>query len=246
MQLTNGWIRSATLVAVTLVLTSSAAMAQSITFAGAAEAGGDDLYLLFGELGVVAGGVGLRPVASVGAYGVFTSDNVSGNNAWGVTPAAGLRFVGDGGFVEGKVGWAFRKKSNTIGFFGGADDGFYSALQTEYWGDGDFNASGIVNYNFGAEYLWSRARLGKTIGSFGSSGSWGLGGELVWQGQTSDVSPGISGPKTTQIGPVLTFSTRDGGPSFSLGGGWKQNKVDLGTVTDSESTWYVKGEIFVP
>src|SRR5688572_9630972 len=96
MQRTNRWIRRAAFATLAVALTSSAAEAQSITFAGAAEAAGDKVYVLFGELGLAATGTGLRPVGSLGAYKVFTD----GTDGWGVTPAAGLRYNTEGGFIQ--------------------------------------------------------------------------------------------------------------------------------------------------
>jgi hypothetical protein len=223
-----------------LALSAAGASAQSIGFGAAGEAGGDDLHMASAELSLAAAGLGIRPFATLGGYMVFFDGGEtvggSGNN-WGVTPMAGVRYVTDGGTIEGSVGWAIIE-DGAFPYFRGDDSGFLGGIRTEFLGD-VWTAEGIGVFNFGAEYLWSRARLGLGLGNMGTNGSWGLGAELVYQAEADDPAPTINGFQATQIGPVLMLTPSAGGATFSLSGGWK--KSDFG-LTD-ESTWYGRAEI---
>ena len=214
--------------------------AQDVSLSSAVEAGGDEVYLIFSELSAVAGGEGWRPVGSLAAYMVFTE----GDDSWGVTPAVGLRYRAPGGFLQGKVGWAFRDEGGTP-FFGGDDSGVHTSAHAEYWGDGTWSAQGIASYNWGSDYLWSRARLARRVATLDGGGAVALGGELVWQADTDDQlvqGVEVEGYEATQIGPVLQWVTSADGAVVSFSGGWKNNSV----ADFEEDTWYVKAELHLP
>jgi hypothetical protein len=214
-------------------LSATVASAQAIGFGAAGEAGGDDLHMASAELSLAAAGLGIRPFATLGGYMVF----FDGGNSWGVTPTAGVRYVTDGGTIEGSVGWAI-VEDLAVPYFRGDDSGFLGGIRTEFLGD-VFTAEGIGVFNFGAKYLWSRGRLGRRMADMGTNGSWGLGAELVYQAQTEDPSPLIPAFQATQIGPVLMLTPRAGGASFAVSGGWKKTEAGLA----DESTWYARAEI---
>ena len=232
----NRFVKGVVLAAATIALGGHGLQAQGISVSAAAEAAGDDVYVLFSELGWAAAGRGIRPVASLGGYLVFTE----GDDSWGVTPAGGLRYATSSGFIQGQVGWAFREESGTP-FFGGGDSGFHTSLHTEFWGD-VFSAQGIASYNWGGDYLWSRGRVARRMGTLANGGSWGLGAELVYQAEAEERLPGVDGFSATQIGPVLQWTPREGGPSMAFGGGWK--RTEFGDTSDS--SWYLRGEIYIP
>jgi hypothetical protein len=213
------------------------ARAQDLSFAAAAEAAGDEVYVVFGEPTLLFGpAMGLRPLVRAGAYYVIAP----GENSMGVTPAAGLRYMTTGGFIQGAVGWNFAGNENGFDPIGGGANGLHTSVQTEFWGDGDWGASGIASYNWGSDFLWSRARLTKRIMPRANGGAVGLGAELVWQAVTDDGDAFDDNEyEATYIGPVLVFS-HPTGPGFSIGGGVKM------TQPDDDSTWYAKVELFVP
>ena len=214
--------------------------AQSVALNAAAEAGGDEVHLLFSVLARVGEGTGWRPVGTIGGYLVLTE----GENSWGLTPAAGLRYATDGGFLQGQVGWALRDEEGSP-FFGGDESGLHTALHAEFWGEGTWSAQGLASYNWGADYLWSRARLARRLAALASGGGVALGGELVWQADTDDqtiLGVEVDGYQATQIGPVLQWTTRGGGPVLAFSGGWKNSA--FGDVDDD--TWYARAELYLP
>src|SRR6185295_13992742 len=108
------------------------------------------VYVLFTEPSLIFGtSPGLRPLISVGAHYVIVD---VGENSWGVTPSAGLRYQNSGGFIQGNVGWAIRPDNGGFDVFGGSDSGLHTALHTEFYGDGAFGLQGIATYNWGAHF----------------------------------------------------------------------------------------------
>lgn len=226
-----------TMAAVAVGLVSSDLSAQDLSWAFGAEAGGDEVYVLFGQPSLAFGTVpGLRPILSLGAHYVI----LDGGNSWGLTPTAGLRYQTSGGMIQGNVGWAIRGNERSFDVFGGSKSGLHTGVHTEFWGDGSWGLQGIANYNWGSDFLWSRARLTKRIAQRSSGGGVSLGGELVWQTQTDDDDL-IAGNEyeATYIGPVLQLSTASG-MNWAFSGGWKH------TQPGDNSTWYAKVELALP
>jgi hypothetical protein len=112
---------------------ASRSEAQDLSVSSAFEAAGDEVYVIFVQPSVAFGpDVGWRPDLRVGAYHVWTS----GDDGWGITPAAGLSYRTEAGMIGASVGWAIRDDENDIDVFGGSDNGLHTGLHTEYWGDG--------------------------------------------------------------------------------------------------------------
>jgi hypothetical protein len=216
---------------------ASRAEGQDLSVSSAFEAAGDEVYVVFVQPSVAFGPeVGWGPDLRVGAYRVWTS----GNDGWGITPAVGLTYRTEAGLIGGSVGWAIRDDENGIAVFGGADNGLHTGLHTEYWGDGTWGLQGIANYNWGGDFLWSRARVTRRIAGGGGGGSTALGAELVWQAQADD-DDAIDGNEyeATYIGPVLQL-IRPSGANWALSGGLKM------TEPTDDSTWYAKVELYLP
>jgi hypothetical protein len=213
------------------------AAAQDLSWSSAAEAGGDKVYVLFTEPTVLFGPEqGVRPLISVGAHYVVIDQ---GDNSWGLTPAGGLRWQTSGGFLEGKVGWAIRDEEGGFDVFGGDKSGLYTGAHTEFYGDGSWGLQGIATYNWGADFLWSRARALKRIAQLSSGGGVSLGGELVWQAQTDDDDLIADNEyEATYIGPVLQIGKARAIWAFS--GGLKM------TQPADDDTWYAKVELTLP
>jgi hypothetical protein len=228
---------AATLAALVLAAVPTVVSAQDLSWSSAAEAAGDEVYVVFTEPSLLFGsGMGVRPLISVGAHYVVISD---GDNSWGLTPAAGLRYQTDGGFIQGKVGWAIRPDEGGFDVFGGDESGLHTALHTEFYGDGTWGLQGIASYNWGADFLWSRARVTRRIAERSGGGGIALGAELVWQAVTDDDDV-IDGNEygATYIGPVLQFSGP--GSIWALSGGVKM------TDPGDDNTWYAKVELTLP
>jgi hypothetical protein len=206
--------------------------AQELNVNSWAEAGGDGIYLLHSELSLARAGMGVRPVASLGGYLVVGE----GEAVWGANPMVGLRYRTDAGFVQVKLGWAFRDEI-ALAYFGGSDGGFQSAAQGEFWGD-LYNAKGLVTYNWGGDYLWGQARMARRMADLAEGGSWGLGAELIFQSETTEPSGLVERFGATQVGPVIQWTPGAARPTFSFSGGWKRTEVGGGT-----DSWYLRAEL---
>jgi hypothetical protein len=241
MRLERRWAAFVAAAAVAGAASTAGAQQFDLTFSGSGETAGDEVHVLFSELGLIGAGLGLRPVASLGGFLVFSD----GSSSWGVTPAAGLRYRTSAGFLQGKIGWAFRD-SDATPFFGGRDNGLHTSAHAEFWGSA-YNAQGIVAYNWGGDYLWSRARVGRRLGTLSGGGSWGLGAELIYQAETEGAAPGFEGFRSTQLGPVVQWAPRAAGASFALSGGLKRTEFDVTTAQrGSNDTWYLRAEVYLP
>ena len=203
--------------------------AQDLSWSSAVEIGGDEVYVLFTEPSLLFGPEeGLRPLVSLGAYYII----LDGENSWGLTPAAGLRWQTDGGFISGKVGWAIRPDEAGADVFGGGDSGLHTSGHVEYWGDGTWGLQGIASYNWGAEFLWSRARGTRRVAEHASGASTALGAEFLWlDGATY---------QATYLGPVIQH-IRPGGAVWAVSGGLKGVET-----TPDDNTWYLKVELSLP
>jgi hypothetical protein len=218
---------------------SREAAAQDLSWSSAVEAAGDEVYVVFTQPTLRFGPQeGLRPSLSLGAYHVWTP----GEDTWGLTPAAGLGYHTGGGMIAGTVGWAIRDADDAgeSDFFGGSDNGLHTGVHTEFWGDGSWALQGIASYNWGSDFLWSRARVLKGL----SGGSTSLGAELVWQAKTDDGDLIDDNEfQATYIGPVVQFS-RPNGSVFAVSGGLKMTEPD--SPTTENDTWYAKVEFNLP
>jgi hypothetical protein len=196
------------------------------------EGGGDRLGLLRSELSLARAGMGLRPVASLEGYLVLGD----GEGVWGATPMVSLWYRTDSGYVQAKLGWAFRDEV-AVAYFGGSENGLHTGAQAEFWGD-LYNAKGVVSYNWGGHYLWSHARLGRRIAELAEGGSLGLGVELIGQAEIRDPPAPLERFGAIQVGPVLQWTPGAARPTFSFSGGWKRTESGGGS-----DTWYLRAEL---
>lgn len=199
--------------------------AQELLVNTSTEAGADRLGLLRSELSLARAGMGLRPVASVEGY-ILLGDGVA---VWGATPTVSLWYRTDSGFIQGKLGWAFRDEV-AVAYYGGSENGLHSGVHAEFWGD-LYNAKGVVYYNWGGHLLWSHARLGRRMGELAEGGSLGLGVELIAQSETSGPPSPMERFSAVQIGPVLQWTPGAARPSFFFSGGWKEMEAGGGSDT---------------
>ena len=230
--------RCAMTVGLLTLLVPGFAAAQDLQWSATAEAGGDEVYLLFAEPTLLFGPeTGLRPFVRVGAHYTIVSD---GENSWGLTPAGGLRWQTTGGFIGGSVGAEIAGDDDSFDPFGGGDTGLHTGIHAEFWGDGSWGLQGIANYNWGADFLWSRARATKRIASRSNGGGISLGAELVWQAQADDGDAIEDNEfQATYIGPVLLVNGPRGA-NWGFSGGLKH------TDPLDDDTWYAKVELFLP
>jgi hypothetical protein len=210
--------------------------AQHLSWTSSAQADGDEVYVLFTEPTLLFGpDMGVRPFVKAGAYYVMVD---VGDDSWGLTPAAGLRWQTDGGFIAGELGWALRDDGG-VRVFGGDESGVHTMLQTEYYGDGSWGLSGIAAYNWGGDFLWSRARVLRRIATRSGGGGVSLGGELVWEAQTEDEDAIEDNEYDAMyVGPVLQIAS--GSTIWAISGGLKQS--DPG----DDDTWYARVEFTLP
>lgn len=257
MKTLNHWTRSfgAVVLSLALVAVLAPLKAQGVDIVLVGETAGDDVSLFLAEGGWHGGGLGLQPVVSLQTYVVTHDVDVAGQDGdrtiWSVNPMAGLRYQASGGFVQGKLGYAFKDDDegddDVTPFFGGAEDGVTASGHAEWWGDGPFDAQGIVAHNFGADYLWSRLR--GTLRLIDSpSGDFHAGLEGGWQGEISpdEIVDGVTRPtyRAFMLGPLVKWSSTN--VIGVIGGGWKDVDTDVNdgvTPDDDESTWYARVEL---
>ncbi|HUE96913.1 MAG TPA: hypothetical protein VMN39_09645 [Longimicrobiaceae bacterium] len=215
------------------------ARAQEITSQLVGEIAGDDVSLVLLGVTAVPEGIGVKPVFSVLGYRVgFPAGATGTSSLWSVNPSVGLRYRTVAGFLEGNAGYAFVNSEGNFPFFGGGESGVTTGLHAEYWGTGAFGVQGIVNYNWGSEYFWSRARATARLLSQ-PSGALHAGGELGWQGDLTDVPPGQEAYEATMVGPVVQWIAIQGW-ILGVGAGWKD------ASTENDGTWYLRTEIQIP
>jgi hypothetical protein len=217
--------------------------AQGATFTFVGETAGDDVSLLLGDVDFVFGAGQLRPVIGLQSY-VVMDEATDARTLWAVVPSVGLRYALPTGFFQGKVGYSWTDTDDGVRtpIFGGGETGVTTSLHGEHWGDGRLGLQGIAAHNWGADYLWTRAR--GTVRVFPSpSGSIHAGLEGGWQGHTRSETATEPNYSATMVGPLLQWVT----PNVigTLGGGWKQSSG--GMLADDQSTWYAKVELtFTP
>lgn len=229
-------------VTASLAFAADRLVAQDVSATLVAQTTGDDVTLVLGDLTGAFGSGSLAPVVSLQTYMVAFDAGGSSDQIFAVQPAAGLRARGEGGFLQGLVGYSFQTAvENASPFFGGGEDGLTTTLHAEYWGTGRASLQGIGTYNWGAEYLWSRARGTVAVAGL-DDGAIHLGLQAGWQGQMGDediigsvVAPNHS---AIEVGPVFRWVT----PRLSAGvsAGWRN------TENPDRSTWYGGLELTVP
>lgn len=244
-------------IALAALIATPAGAQMELTFVGVGETAGDDVSLLLGQVSAHRAGLGLMPVFSLQAYTVVID---GGDNTWAVSPGVGLRYRADAGALQAKVGYSIRPDEDegpAFPFFGGAEGGVTTSLHADYWDRGAYGLQGLASYNWGSEYLWSRARGTLRLAELGAGSSIHGGVEGVWQGELRELETGLVGGfadsryRAVQVGPILQWNSAN--VIGILGGGWKKNEFDFGddgAFVDQEaddSTWYFKVElVFTP
>jgi hypothetical protein len=197
-----------------LVGVASSAGAQQLVAFGAAEFSGQrrSVQLLGFALG--SGLPGWSPVLTVtGLHFTFPSVDpvtlvTSTADAWAIAPSLGMRYQTDVGSTGVHVGYiAFTGETPPAGGTPvGASDGIFATVQADYWGRGEAIGQLLATYNFGGEYLWSRAKGAVRVAApppiF-------LGAEAILQGG----GEGPVKPWALQLGPVVAFQLT---PNFRL------------------------------
>lgn len=220
--------------------------AQDLSWSFAGEAAGDKTYVVFGQPTLLFGpSTGWRPFVHVGGHVVWTDSPTGTKNAWGITPAAGLRWQDSGGFLEGSVGWAIASEDVDRGFdvFGGGKSGLHTGVHTEYWGSGNWALQGIANYNWGADFLWSRAQILKRVATRSGGGGVSLGARLTWEAQADSDIPSANRFQGTLVGPVLQVSGPSG-MNWGVSAGYKHTRPKSTSVDND--TWYAQVDLYLP
>ncbi len=178
------------------------------SFYGSAEWDTEDtqFYLLGMYVGVAR--LGWSPYFNVNAYHLRFDDFGVERDLSAISPTIGLAYAGTrGGFSFGAgYTWVTDEFDDAPGAEGGASDGVHVAFGAYREGAGDrpFRTQFLSNYNFGAEYLWSRLRF-----SVPMTERTRVGLELVGEGGFDD---GAS--NTFKIGPTFEIAWNE---SFRTG-----------------------------
>ena len=213
------------------------------TWVGVAETSGDDVTTLLAGASVSPEGLGLKPLIGLqGMYFIFDEES-----SWSVTPSAGLVMRAPTGSVQARVGYTFSEETNFIPFGGpdaGDDPGLSTSAQADYWDNGAYGLQGIASYNWGSEYLWTRARGTLRVLDLGTGGSIHVGPEFVYQGEMGEEGAGDDAHyKGTQLGGIVLWNSGNL-LQAGFGAGVKNNDIE-GIAEEDESTWYVKLEFVV-
>ena len=233
------WRAVFSMLAVVTLGSAPAAAQWGTTWVGVAETGGDDVTVLVGGASMAPEGLGLKPVVGLQALWLDTP----GGSSWGVTPSAGLMMRAATGAIQGRVGYSYRSDADdgVLPVFDGGEGGFMTSAQADYWDGGAYGLQGIASYNWGSEYLWTRARATLRVMQLDMDGSISVGPEFVYQGQMGDEATPPGPYSATQLGGILLWNS---GNSLigGFGAGIKNLDSDFPTEDGDDSTWYVKLE----
>ncbi|HEY0303415.1 MAG TPA: hypothetical protein VGC44_00510 [Longimicrobiales bacterium] len=236
---TRGWIAPALLVLALCAATARPAAAQlNWTIVGVGEVDTEEVVLALASVSASPGGSGWSPIGGVHVswlkYPISSTDD---RQIISIVPSVGVRNGFDGGSFQFRVGYAFRESNDddedvAVGVPPVAadirDDGLVNAAQVDYWGNGNLNAQLIGSYNYGSEFLWSRARLTQKIFDLSGSGHVRAGGEAAYlNGEDYDA---------WQVGGVVGFHA-GGGTIINAGVG---RKLAIGEGNDAT---YFRAEI---
>lgn len=199
---------------------AGSAGAQQIVAFGAAEFSGERRSVQLLGAAVSSGLPGWSPVFTVtGLRFTFpVTDPVtletSTADAFAVAPSVGLRYQTETRATGLHVGYIFVDEDEDVtaitGSPVGSADGVFVTFQHDYWGRGERIGQLIATYNFGGEYLWSRAKGGIRFPNITSPLF--IGAEVIFQGG-GDNPPGVPDTWVLQAGPVLMFQLT---PNFRL------------------------------
>jgi hypothetical protein len=136
-------------------------------------------------------------------------------DAFAIAPSLGLRYQTTTRSTGVHVGYIFVEEDDDVsaitGSPVGSSDGVFVTFQHDYWGLGERIGQLIATYNFGGEYLWSRAKGGVRFPNVTSPLF--IGGEVIFQGGGGDDDLGIPDTWVLQAGPALMFQVT---PNFRI------------------------------
>jgi hypothetical protein len=199
---------------------AGSAGAQQIVGFGAAEFSGNRRSVQLLGFAVSSGLPGWSPVLTVtGLRFSFPVTDLLGNtttaDAFAIAPSLGMRYQTETRATGLHVGYIFVDEDEDItaitGSPVGSSDGVFVTFQHDYWGRGERLAQFLATYNFGASYLWSRAKGGVRFPDINSPLY--VGGEVIFQGGGRDPDLGIPNVWALQAGPALMFQLT---PNFRL------------------------------
>ena len=221
---------------VALTSVASSAGAQQIVGFGAAEWSPNRRTVQLLGAAVSSGLPGWSPVFTVtGLRFTFPTGPDESADAFAIAQSLGMRFQTETYSTGLHVGYIFidddeDEISPITGSPVGGDDGVFATVQHDYWGRGDRIGQLFATYNFGGEYLWSRAKGAVRVPSITSPLF--LGAEAIIQGGGDDEDDfGFDDMWILQAGPVLAFQVT---PNFRIdlsGGVWVpiEDPADEGT-----------------
>ncbi|HEX8392994.1 MAG TPA: hypothetical protein VF665_11600 [Longimicrobium sp.] len=224
-----------------IAATARGAAAQEVTAFVTGSVDGHDSNIALVGASARPAGLGLKPVVALQVYRLNYEAGDENVGVWSVTPSVGAAYRTSGGQVEGRVGYNFQSGEDdsdddvdlpfgeSVGE-GGGRSGVVTSVQAQSWAARP-ELQGIASYNWRSEYIWSQAQAVLPVVQLNSGGNIGVGGEVVYQGQTT--SPDIGERySAVQVGPLVRWSTgRES--SVLVGGGYKDSSTRGGT-------WYAR------
>jgi hypothetical protein len=175
-----------------------------------------DILFLGGTVGLPGNVMGLSPYFAIGAYRLSYPVDNGTTTVLGVTPAAGLAQRFTDGSATVSLGYQFQSTDDAaaLPFFGGRGSGVTTGASLNY-APSPLALEGLLAYNWGSSYLWSRARGLVSVLPL-PNGALRVGGDVVWQGEMDGTDP----YRATQFGPTIQAGVAPG-LSLGAGFGWK-------------------------
>lgn len=167
----------------------------------------------------------LSPYVDLYTYYLNYPGGATRGSIHAVNPSVGLSYAMGRSSVNAGIGYAWVSKNSSapsINSQRGGESGVTAAVGAHTTGPGarPYKAEFLGNYNFGSDYLWSRARASVPMGYSVTHPS-RVGLEIIGQGANHNGASSHSfsfGPTfETKLTPHLGF-TVSGGPQFSTGG----------------------------
>lgn len=227
MNLNHKWIGKAAIAAALLAPVAAHAQALNPSFSLDAnfDTKGSNFYGAGMFLGLPSSSA-LSPYIDLYSYYLNYPAGANRGSVHAFNPSVGLSYSTGRSSVSAGIGYAFVSKSSSApalnterGGESGVTAGF--GAHTTGLGERPYKAEFLANYNFGSDYLWSRARATVPFANSVTHPS-RIGLEIVGQGSNKNSTSSHSfafGPVfETKLTPHLNFTT-SAGPKFNSHGG---------------------------
>lgn len=225
MKFNHKWIGRAAIAAALFAPIAAHAQSPSFSLDAGFDTKGSNFYGAGMFMGLPSSGA-VSPYIDVYSYYLNYPAGATRGSIHAINPTVGLSYSMGRSSVNAGIGYAFVSKSSaapTLNTERGGESGVTASFGAHTTGPGarPYKAEFLGNYNFGSDYLWSRARASEPFGNSVTHPS-RVGLEIVGQGSNHNGSSSHSfsvGPTfETKLSPHLGFTVA-AGPKFNSQGG---------------------------